>query len=163
VKGALVLFGLCAIAVAQESGVAADSAAFVEISAPRESFFAGEAIPIVLRIAFESRFFRTHAIQETRQQLDVPVQVEAAFLREQPGAAVLADPASDPRSAGARLSFALNGGLAHGRKGPIARSRACRSRSSRSSGASSPIARASSWSRDRCCVSRTRRGSRRTS
>ncbi|MBL8863371.1 MAG: hypothetical protein JNK02_15355 [Planctomycetes bacterium] len=56
--------------------------AFVEIHVPRASVFAGELVHVELRFGLEATFLDEQAIPLFRRRLDVPVQVEAAWLDE---------------------------------------------------------------------------------
>lgn len=85
----------------------ADGSALLETVVPGESFFAGEPIRLTLRIGIDRAFFERYAVQMFQRELDVPVQVEAAWLKELrqvPGAVLRKAP-----DAGRGLSLALNG------------------------------------------------------
>jgi len=65
---ALVL--LCGAAVAQER-------AFVEVTAPRETCYVGEVVPLTLRIGYDREFFKTSAVPLFPRRTDVLLQVRA--------------------------------------------------------------------------------------
>lgn len=87
--------------------------AFVEVAAPRETFYVQERIRLRLRFGLEARFLRENLIPLFRQAIDVPVQVEARWLGSLQGTAPLAEGAAAPEDqARPRRTFSLNGGIA---------------------------------------------------
>ena len=112
-RAAIVIFaaacaaGAARPAAAQQWPFAPELAAFVEIAADRTSAYVNEPIGIELRVGFEPGFFKSNAIQTSRQELDVPVQVDLPWLADLPGVVVLDD--DKPRPAHAlRMSLAVN-------------------------------------------------------
>ena len=91
--------------------------AFLELTTPRSAYYVHEPIRLRLRFGIEDEFLHGALVQPFRQQLDVPVQLAAPWLRDLPGAIPLADEPDEPPGAGGepRLSFALNEGLARAR------------------------------------------------
>jgi hypothetical protein len=77
--------------------------AFVEIVASKETCWLGETIDLKLRVGYDAAFFRDHAVQMFAQKLDVPLRVEAPWLRRPVGATV-----RDGAVASSGLSFALD-------------------------------------------------------
>ena len=53
---------------------------FLEMEVPRSSYYVQEPIPLLLRIGYDARFFKDHAIQLFHRRLDVPVQLEAGWI-----------------------------------------------------------------------------------
>lgn len=102
----LLLVGAAAAAQAPEDH------AFIELSAPRGSFYVQERVPLRLRFGFDARFLSENVIPLFRQALDLPVQVEARWLVALPGTAPLADAGGGPGDGGRpRRTFSLNGGV----------------------------------------------------
>ena len=87
--------------------VTAEGFAFLELATPRDTYFVHEPIPLSLRFGFEERFFRDNLVSLFRRELDVPVQVQASWLRDLPGEL---DP---PASGRVRQSFALDDRVAY--------------------------------------------------
>ncbi|MHC5010821.1 MAG: hypothetical protein ACYTG6_07720 [Planctomycetota bacterium] len=107
----LALLGFLPTARADEPS--AEARAFVEIVTPRDTFFVHETIPVRLRFGIDRDYFDAHAVPLFRQEMDVPVQIEAPWVQELTGTTVLGEPAaSDPLPA--RLRFVLNGEAAEG-------------------------------------------------
>ena len=96
-------------------GSAASERAFVEVRAPREAYYVHEPIRITLRFGVEKGFLRDHLIQPFRQELDLPVRVEAPWLHGLAGTLALGEP--DPGD-GVRASFVLEDGLARAARAP---------------------------------------------
>jgi tetratricopeptide (TPR) repeat protein len=109
----LSIWMVCAAAVAQQDDRAA-TAAFVEMGCPRTSWYVHEIVPITIRIGYDPAFFKESVLQTTRQDLDVRVQVQAAFLDGLPGTTPITD---DERVPGGVATLALNGARAEGRRG----------------------------------------------
>jgi hypothetical protein len=74
-----------------------------------DTYFAGEAILVRLRVAIDRSFLQQNMVQPYARQLDVPVRLHAAWLDDLPGASAL-DNEAEPRI-GARSSFVLNDGV----------------------------------------------------
>ena len=51
--------------------------AFVEVAAPKQTWFVQEPVEIVLRVGVDAAWFRANVIQTSRVQLDLPVEVSA--------------------------------------------------------------------------------------
>ena len=84
------------------------ASAFVEIGADRAGPYVNEPFVVEVRVGFDPVYFRNHAIQTTRQQLDVPVQVDAsAFAYAPAGVNALADVAESKPAR--RMSLVVNG------------------------------------------------------
>jgi tetratricopeptide (TPR) repeat protein len=93
------------------SGAAQDPAAaraFVEVSAAQPSYFVQEPVEVVLLVGFDAAWFRSNAIQTSRVELDVPLEVAAPWMRELPGVVVVPDEPQRPGSS-RKMTFALNG------------------------------------------------------
>lgn len=60
--------------------------AFVEIVTPREVVYAGEVVPLKLRVGVDESFARTNLLQLFVQPLDLPVQVSAQWFTRPSGA-----------------------------------------------------------------------------
>ncbi|MEW6741545.1 MAG: hypothetical protein AB1486_02205 [Planctomycetota bacterium] len=105
---------VAAIAAGAVQEPAGEEHAFVEVIAPRDSYYVQEPIPLRLRLGLDARFFQSSAIQLFRQQLDLPVQVQAPWLQDLPGTLPLEDDAGGLESGGQleRRSFALNDSIA---------------------------------------------------
>jgi Bacterial SH3 domain len=86
----------------------ASARAFVEIVAEKRSYFVHEAIEVSLLVGVDAAWFKANAIQTSRVQLDVPVEVAAPWIRELPGTVPLADAGAPPPGA-RRLTLAVNG------------------------------------------------------
>jgi hypothetical protein len=87
--------------------------AFAEVQAPPPPLFAGSRVRLVLRLCFDQALLREGMLQLFPQELDVPVQVEAPWLLELPGA--VAAPAAGAPSPGlprAQATLVLDGELA---------------------------------------------------
>ncbi|MBI1851385.1 MAG: BatD family protein [Planctomycetes bacterium] len=84
--------------------------AFVEVTAPRDTYFVEEPIPLTLRFGLDRRFLETSVVPLFGRRMDVPVQLQARWLEQLPGAVSLADE-SKSRVEGAHLEFALNDSL----------------------------------------------------
>jgi hypothetical protein len=80
--------------------------AFLELVTPGDEFFVGQVVPLRLRLGLEQTFLAENLLQLFARSLDVPVQLEAAWLDELPGARLL--PGPDGPGPGAERSFALN-------------------------------------------------------
>ena len=95
--------------------VTAEEHAFLELETPRDTYFVHEPIRLRLRFGVDGRFLRANMIQLFRRHLDVPVQVQAPWLRDLPGTRALepSTPGEEGETGGARtlLSFALDDGL----------------------------------------------------
>jgi hypothetical protein len=80
--------------------------AFLELVTPSDELYVGQEVPLRLRIGLEQTFLAENLLQLFARTLDVPVQLEAAWLEELPGARLLPGPhGADP---GAERSFVLN-------------------------------------------------------
>jgi len=79
---------LAASASVRAQDVAPEDHAFVEIVASKETCFVGETIDLRLRVGFDVAFFEKHSVQMFARPLDVPVSVEAPWLRHPVGATV---------------------------------------------------------------------------
>jgi hypothetical protein len=79
--------------------------AFIDVSAPRDTYFVHEAIPLRLRFGVEDGFLSTSMVQLFPRRLDVPVQVQTPWLERLPG--------SPPTERGGReLGFAFSDSVA---------------------------------------------------
>jgi hypothetical protein len=87
-----------------------DDRAFVEATAPRDTYYVGEPVRVRLRFGVDTEFLRTSVVRLFQRPLDVPVQVEAPWAAGVPGAAPLADAAAPADGRG--FTFALNDGTA---------------------------------------------------
>jgi hypothetical protein len=87
--------------------------AFAEVQAPPPPLFAGSRVRLVLRLCFDQALLREGMLQLFPQALDVPVQVEAPWLLELPGAvAAPAAGAPPPGLPRAQATLVLDGELA---------------------------------------------------
>jgi hypothetical protein len=107
--------GFCPCVIADADDIAAEDYAFLEMATQRDTFFVQELIRVELRIGVDARFFAENAIQLFHRRLDVPVQLEASWLDDLPGAIVIDSDAGDD-AGGARLTFALNDKVASARR-----------------------------------------------
>ncbi|HMQ23667.1 MAG TPA: hypothetical protein PKE00_14320, partial [Planctomycetota bacterium] len=76
---------LVAHAAASAQGPARDERVQVEVVAPTE-LWEGQSFEVALVVNYDAAFFERHALQFSRQRLDVPLRVDAAFFRELDGA-----------------------------------------------------------------------------
>jgi hypothetical protein len=116
-RAACVLTALCARAAPQEVRLEAnptatpavdatrEGLAFVEVLGSERSVFEHEVVELRLQVGIESAFLGRGLVQLFAQPLDVPVQVEAAWLADLPGTRSLPRPA--PSGDGARATLAL--------------------------------------------------------
>lgn len=88
-----------------------DQYAFVEFVTPRQRYYVHEPVRLRVRIGFDASFFAANAIQLFRQPLDVPVHLQARWLRDLSGAVPLRSSTPGP---GERRRFALNGAIVEG-------------------------------------------------
>ncbi len=89
--------------------------AFLELVAERDRGFVQEPLRLRLCFGVDEEFFRTSAIQLFQRPLDVPVQLEAPWLADLPGALVLeeaVDGAPGTETGPIRRTFALGGAAA---------------------------------------------------
>jgi hypothetical protein len=78
--------------------------AFLETETARATYFVQEPIRLKLRVGFDVRFFEANVVQLFRQELDVPVHVQAPWLEELAGTTLRKHQGRTPT----RLSLALN-------------------------------------------------------
>ena len=106
----LVLAAALAGLVALDDGAAPDAAGsvFLETSAPKTTFVAGEPIRVAARFGIERRFLAENLIQVFGRRVDVPVAIEWEGFGAMPGE-VRREPAAPPDG---RASCVLNGELA---------------------------------------------------
>ena len=78
--------------------------AFVELSAPKHTYFAHETIALTIAFGFERDFLRERAIQPFQRELDVPARIALPWLDALPG--VLWESAA-PQAGRATASVAL--------------------------------------------------------
>lgn len=64
---------------------ARDERVQIEVVAPTE-LWEGQSFEVALVVRYDAAFFERHALQFSRQRLDVPLRVDAAFFRELDGA-----------------------------------------------------------------------------
>jgi hypothetical protein len=72
---ALLILSLAAPVAAQEPPVLE-----LELTAPRRTVYAGELVPLVIRLAYDRTFFAAHAIPAFGRAVDVPVHLGADWL-----------------------------------------------------------------------------------
>lgn len=87
---------------AQDDAAFVAQRAFVEVAAERDSYFVQQPIRLRLRFCIDRAFLRDNVLQQFRQNLDVPVRVEARWLDALPGTVALAS------GAATGASFVLN-------------------------------------------------------
>ncbi len=92
--------GVVTLPIDSAHDVTGKGQAFVEVLAPRNTYFVQEAIPLRLRFGVEDRFLKTSMVQLFHRWLDVPVQVQARWFEGLP-----ANPSTG-------LSFALSESVA---------------------------------------------------
>ena len=90
--------------------------AFVEVTATSDTAYAGEPIRLRLRVGFDRDYFAEHAAPLFRRAMDVPIQVEAPWLRDLPGASMLPDPVTSPGDGA--VTFVLGDAVAAAVRGP---------------------------------------------
>jgi hypothetical protein len=115
VIGGLALFWMIelgALALSQESPGAAPEHAFIEVTTEQEAYFAHEPIRVRLRFGLEQDFLHARVVDLFRRALDVPVQVEARWFENLPGAILLDDGVPAPRGNSERVTVALNDSVA---------------------------------------------------
>jgi hypothetical protein len=96
--------GIATLSVEGARDVTSEGRAFLEVTTARSTYFVHEPIRVEIRFGFERAFYETEMVQLFRQSLDVPVQLQAPWLRESGGAIVARE--------GASLSFALDESIA---------------------------------------------------
>jgi hypothetical protein len=87
--------------------------AFVEVEPSPTAVFVRQRFELVLRLGIDEEFLDSNLLQLFARELDVPLQVEAAWIDELPGAERMSDP--DPASEGA--TFALGERVVRARPG----------------------------------------------
>jgi hypothetical protein len=91
--------------------------AWLEVSAARAEYFVDEPIHLTVRIGLDVEFMHTNLLQLFTQTLDVPVQLQAPWIDDLPGAQTGADRAIAPEQLGESwASFALNDSIARARR-----------------------------------------------
>ena len=86
-----------------------DASAKLEVSAEPATVWVGQEFVVRTRIRVDTKFFATRAIQILRRKLDLPVQVDASWMRELDGARIATSP--PPTRTADRTSIAAGGGL----------------------------------------------------
>ena len=90
--------------------------ALVEWEADPMDPFLGQAVRLDLRVLLEERFLEENLVPFSLRPLDVPVQVEAAFLRDPRGLSPRGEAAA---AAAGAATLALNGEAVRARRGPV--------------------------------------------
>lgn len=83
--------------------------AFVEVRAEPETCFVQQPLLLRLRIGYDADWFAAHAVARFQQRLDLPVEVNAPWLEELAGAAIL--PADRDRDPAPAVTLVGNGRL----------------------------------------------------
>ena len=83
----------------------------VEVSV-REDAYVGEPIQVLLLVLYDEKFFRDHAVSTFLQPMDVPVKIDAPWLREWKDAVPYDEGWTRVDEPGERLRLALNDGVA---------------------------------------------------
>jgi len=118
-----VLGGLLASLTPTSSGAAQETAAtvrsddgaryaFLEVTTERATYYRGEPFELTLRFGVEEKFRAESMVQLFRRRLDLPVQLQASWLDDLPGAAALETAVGDETGVG----FALDDGTAVARR-----------------------------------------------
>jgi len=105
---------LCIAALAHGEDATEKTRVFVEVETARETYFVGEHFTLRLRVGFDGAWFEQYAVPLFRQEMDVPLQVEAPWLRALAGAAPLAP---ITQAAGETLRFALKDRVVEAERG----------------------------------------------
>jgi hypothetical protein len=98
---------LAAVPAARAADTPPSGLVFVEARAEPVRCHVGQAFRVVLRVGFDTEQFRTHPVPLFRQPMDVPLQVQAPWLRRLEGASPL--PPDEPRTPAEGLSLVLDG------------------------------------------------------
>lgn len=98
--------GIGKLSVENARDVTSDRRVFVQTSAPQESYYVHELLPLRIRIGVEAKFLKTEMVQPFAQPLDLPVQLQAPWLDAPVGA--IAIDGTRRASGGAHTTFALN-------------------------------------------------------
>lgn len=96
---------LVLLAAAATARAGDEPRASIEVVASKGTVYVQEPLRLRLRFSFDAAYFRGHGIRTLQRELDVPAQIQAAWLRELPGALRLAD--APPEGGAPRLTFAL--------------------------------------------------------
>ncbi|MHC5062721.1 MAG: hypothetical protein ACYTG5_01960 [Planctomycetota bacterium] len=95
----------------------AEQRAFVELSCPKNNFLVQEIIPLRITLGVEETFLQQSLIQPFRQQLSLPLRLEASWLEELAGTELQPIPAAnDPAERAALQSLVLNGARGQARR-----------------------------------------------
>jgi len=100
---------LCLLAVlftgvsASADEPAAEERVFIKLTVDKDAYFVGEPVPLRLRIGFDRAYFETNGVALFRQEMDVPLQVRASWLKALDGATAVPAPASDEPGETVRL------------------------------------------------------------
>ncbi len=98
----------CAAAQGKASAQIRDPA-FLEIDVEDRPYYVHELIPVTVRFGFEQQFMKRNMIQMFTRRLDVPAQLEAAWIDNLAGAIALPEHlAQTAAKTGRRLRFVLN-------------------------------------------------------
>ncbi|MHC4342357.1 MAG: BatD family protein [Planctomycetota bacterium] len=85
----------------------AEERAFLETETPRATYYVQEPVRVTLRIGVDAEYFEKSVVQMFQRRLDLPMQVEAPWLRELAGTIIRKRGAAGGR----RLTLALNDDL----------------------------------------------------
>ena len=99
---------LAAGGAARADEVRPEDRASVEVTAGRETCYVGEPFEVRLRVTYDAVFFRDFAVSPFLRPLDVPLRIEAPWLRTWSGATAIATGAGVETAAGERVRIAVN-------------------------------------------------------
>ncbi|MHC4933339.1 MAG: hypothetical protein ACYTGV_14235, partial [Planctomycetota bacterium] len=81
----------------------AEERAFLETESPRGIYYVQEPVRVVLRIGVDAEYFERSVVQMFQRRLDLPVQVDAPWLRTLAGTEIR----KEGPAGGRRLTLAL--------------------------------------------------------
>lgn len=94
-----------------------DRRVILSAETPRTEYFVREPIRLRVRVSVDRRFLDTEMVQLFPRPLDVPVQLQARWLDNLPGA-ILMEAEAGAASSGPRATFALNETIAQATRAP---------------------------------------------
>ncbi len=79
------------------------------VTSDRSTFFVGEVLTLYINIAIDETFVQTRMVQPFRRRLDLPLRIDASWLKDLPGSTALPKGMELPTPKGKKLSLVVNG------------------------------------------------------